>query len=74
MDEQNSEWMKSDPCYNTEICEKWHVKLLEGFIINVRTARYNIMCCIDANEEEHKSYRDDGISGGGCPIPTNSTT
>ena len=44
MDEQNSDWMTSDPWYNTSICKKLHGKLFEGFIINARTDRYHIMC------------------------------
>ena len=34
--------------YNTYICKKLHGKLFEGFIINARTDRYNIMCSVDA--------------------------
>ena len=46
-----------------------------GFIINTITDRYNIICSIDAHEREHQSYIcDDGSSGGGCPLPINSTT
>ena len=33
------------------------------------------MCNIDAYEREHpSSICDDGVSGGGCPLPSNSTT
>ena len=49
MDEQNSEWMTGGPWYNTSICNKLYGKLFEGFIINARTKRYNIICSIDAN-------------------------
>ena len=48
MDKHNSEWMTGGPWYNTSICKKLHGKLFEGFIINARTDRYNIMCSIDA--------------------------
>ena len=51
MDEQNSECMTGGPWYNTYICKKLHGKLFEGFIINARTDRYNIMCSIDAHEK-----------------------
>ena len=36
--------------YNTSIFKKLHGKLFEGFIINARTDRYNIMWSIDAYE------------------------
>ena len=50
MDIQNSDWLTGGPWYNTSICKKLHGKLLEGFIKNARTDRYNIMCSIDAYE------------------------
>ena len=31
------------------------------------------MCSIDAHEKEYPSSCDDGSSGKGCPIPSNST-
>ena len=66
--------MTGGPWYNTSICKKLHGKLFEGFIINARTDRYNIMCSIDAYEIEHQLYScDDGSSGGGFPLSTNST-
>ena len=54
-------------------CKKLHGEVLEGFIRNARTDRYNIMCSIDTHEKEHTSSFYDGISGGGCPLPSNST-
>ena len=69
MEKHNSEWITGGPWYNTSICKKIHGKLFEGFIRNVRTDRYNIMCSIDAHKKEHPSYCDDGSSGGGCPLP-----
>ena len=74
MDKQNSEWMTGGPWYNTSICKILHRKVFEGFIINARTDRYNIMCSIDAHENIHPSEHYDGISGDGYPIPSNSTT
>ena len=74
MDIQNSDWMTGGTWYNTYICKKLHGKLFDGFIINARTDRYNIMCSIDAYEKEHQSYScDDGSSGVFFSIPTNST-
>ena len=49
MDKHNSEWMTGDPWYNTYICKKLHGNCFEGFIINTRTDRYNIMCFVDAH-------------------------
>ena len=67
--------MTGGPWYNTYICKKLHGKVFEGFIINARTDRYNIMCYIDEYEKEHQSYScDDGRSGRVCPLPSNSTT
>ena len=75
MEIQNSDCMTGGPWYNTSICNKLYGKLFEAFIINARTDRYNIMCYIDAYEIENQSSRcDDGISGGSCLLPTNSTT
>ena len=51
MDENNSEWMTGGPWYNISICKRLHGKVFEGFIRNVRTGRYDIMCYIDAHEK-----------------------
>ena len=48
MDILNWDWLIDGSWYNTSICKKLHGKLFEGFIINARTDRYNIMCSIDA--------------------------
>ena len=72
--EKESEWMTGGPWYSTYICKKLHGNVFEGFIRNTRTERYNIICSIDAHEKEHQSSCDDGSSGGGFPIPSNSTT
>ena len=74
MEKHNSEWMTGGPWYNMSICKKLHGKVFEGFIINARTDRYNIMCSIDSHEKEQQSYFDYGRSSGGCPLPSNSTT
>ena len=67
--------MTGGPLYNTYICNKLHGKLFEGFIINEITDRYNIICYIDSYEIDHTSYSCyDVIRGGGCPLPTTSTT
>ena len=66
MDILNSYWLTGDPWYNTSIFKKSHRKLFEGFIINARTDRYNIICYIAVYEREHQSsICDDGSSDGG---------
>ena len=47
--------------------------MFEAFIINARTDRYNLMCSIDAHEN-NPSEHDDGSSSGGYPIPLNTIT
>ena len=59
--------------YNIFICKKLHGNVFEGFIRNTRNDRYNIMCVIDAHENINPSEHDDGSSGGGYPLPSNST-
>ena len=51
MENNNSEWMTCGPWYNMSICKKLQGKVFEGFIINARTDRYNIMCSIDSHEK-----------------------
>ena len=74
MDRHNSNWMTSGPWYNTSICRKLHGNVIEGFIRNEITDRYNIMYDIDAHEKINPSEHDDGISGGGYPLPSHLTT
>ena len=50
MDKHNSEWMTGGLWYNIYICKRLHGKVFEGFIINVRTDRYNIICSIDSHK------------------------
>ena len=73
MELQNSDRITGGPWYITSICKKLHGKVLHGFIIYARTDRYNIMVSIDAYERGNQSSScDNDISGGGCPLPTNS--
>ena len=74
MEIQNSDWMTGGPWYKTSICKKLHGNVFEGFIINAITDRYNIMCSIYEYEIDHQSSScGNGRSGGGCPLPINST-
>ena len=66
--------MTGGPWYKISICKKLHGNVFKEFIRNERTDRYNIMCYIYAHEKEHQSSCDDGSSGGGFPLPLNSTT
>ena len=54
MEKHNSEWITGGPWYNTYIYKKLHGKVFDGFIINARTDRYDIMGSIDAHEKEHQ--------------------
>ena len=54
MDKHNLEWITGGTWYNTSICKKLYGKLIEGFIRNTSTERYNIVCSIDAHEREHQ--------------------
>ena len=55
-------------------CKKLNGNVFEGIIINARTDRYNITCSIDSHKKYIPSSFDDGSSGRGCPLPSNSTT
>ena len=48
--------------------------MFESFIRNVKSDRCNIMCSVDAHEKYNPSEHDYGSSGGGLPLPLNSTT
>ena len=74
MDIQHSDWLTGGPWYNSSISKKLNGELYEGFIINTRTDRYNIMCSIYAYEKEHQSSSYDHVRRyGGCPLTTTST-
>ena len=60
--------------YNTSIYKRLYGNVFEGFIRNARTDIYNTTCYTNAHEEEHKLSCDDGHSGGGCRLSSNSTT
>ena len=70
----NPNCMTGVPWYNTYICKKIHWTVFEEFIKNARTDRYNLIFPIYAHEKEHPSTVDDGSSGGGYVLPSNSKT
>ena len=70
----NLDWFNKGPCYNTAIYSKFHGKVFEDFINNAITYIDNIMCSIIAHNKQQHTYADDESSGGGIPIPKNTTT
>ena len=52
MSKHNPDWITCGTWYNTYICKKIHRAVVEEFIRNARTDRYNIMCSIDAHKKQ----------------------
>ena len=67
-------WLNKGPWYNTAICYKLHGTVLEYFIRNFGTDRYNIRCYITAHDKQQPTYVNDASSCGGISIPNNETT
>ena len=67
------DWFNKGPWYNTAICSKLHVKVLEYFIKHARTDIYHLMCSIITHDKQQPLY-DDESSIGYRPIPKNETT
>ena len=70
----NPGWFNKVTWYNKDICSKFHGKVFEYFIENVRTDIYNLMCSIIAHDKQQPLYNDDESSITGLPIPKNVTT
>ena len=66
-------WMINVPLYNNNICLPLHGPLSEYYVTNSICDRYNLMCSIESHEREHKYINDGESSGGGIPLPYNST-
>ena len=47
----NPNWLNKGPCYNTDICSKFHGEMFEYFITHERTDRYHIMCYLVAHDK-----------------------
>ena len=45
------DWLNKGPCYNIDICSRFHEKLFEDFITNARTDRYHLMCSIVGHDK-----------------------
>ena len=54
--------------------KKLHGTVFERYIRHARTDKYKLMCYIDSHEKHQPSSIDDGKSGGGSALPSNSTT
>ena len=72
--EHNQYRVTCGPWYSTYISKKLHGIVFEEFIRNAITDRYNLMCSIDVHEKNEPSCFDDGCSGGGNALPSNSIT
>ena len=48
----NPNWITGGPWYNKYICKNLHGKVVEEYIINAITDRYNIMYYIDAYQKQ----------------------
>ena len=68
------DWFNKDPWYNTAICYKLDGKSFEDLLKSQRTNRYNFTRYIIEHDKQQPTYVDDESSGGGRPIPNNSTT
>ena len=51
--EHNPDWLINSPWYNTHIWTKLHGTVLEKYIRNVRSDRYNPMCYIVSHDKQH---------------------
>ena len=67
-------WLNRGPWYNTAICSRLHISLLEDFITHARTDRYNLLCSIVTHDLKKPAYDDDVSSIGDIIIPKYVTT
>ena len=73
IDKHNPDCITDGPWYNRYICTKLHGTVLEIYIRNSITNRYNILCYIDAHDKQQPSSVGFGIIGGCNALPENST-
>ena len=69
----NLDWLNKGPCYNKNICSKWHGIKFEDFITHARTDRYNIVCSLVARDRLEPDYKDNESSIGDIEIPNDAT-
>ena len=72
--EKDHHWLNKGPWYNTNMCSKFNGTVLEYFIRNSITDRYNIICSITAHVRQQPIHVDDASSAGGIAIHNNATT
>ena len=72
-DSKNLSWFDTGPWYNKNICSKLYGTTFEGFIIQARTERYNIMCSLVAHDIMQDNKQDDEISIGDRVISNDAT-
>ena len=70
---ENVGWFEKGPWHNKNMCSKLYGTTFEGFIIQARTDRYNIMCSLVAHDRLQDNDQDDEISLGDKLIPKNAT-
>ena len=69
----NVGWFDKGPWHNKNKCSKLYGTTFEGFIKQVRTDRYNIICSLVAHDRLQDNYQDDEISLGDRLIPKDAT-
>ena len=70
---KNLGWFDTGPWHNQNICSKLYGTTFEGFIIQARTDRYNIMCSLVAHDMMQDNEQDDESSIGDRVIPNDAT-
>ena len=69
----SSKWILNVPWYNTIICSQLHGSSPEDYVTTARKYRYNLMFSTEAHGRMHPTVNDDASSGGGIPMPPEST-
>ena len=70
---KNLGWFDTGPWHNKNIYYKLYGTNFEGFIIQARTYRYNIMCSLVAHDRLQDNEQDDESSLGDREIPKGAT-
>ena len=70
---KNLGWFDTGPWHNKNICSKLYGTTFEGFIIQDRTDRYNIMCSLVAHDRMENNKQYDESSIGDIEIPKDAT-
>ena len=67
------DWFDTGPWHNKNICSKLYGTNFEGFIIQARIDRYNIMCSLVAHNSVQDNKKDDESRIGNRVIPNDAT-